>query len=120
MSCAREHQMGAAAGLAFATAIEEYARTNRVSGRCLAAAGCGVAFASLPDLIEPATSPNHRKFFHSVTFAVAVAGTMYQLYQWDAQTDGERLLRGLLLLAGGAYLIHLAMDATTRKSLPLI
>jgi membrane-bound metal-dependent hydrolase YbcI (DUF457 family) len=29
----------------------------------------GAAVAVLPDVLEPATSPDHRDFFHSVTFA---------------------------------------------------
>lgn len=29
-------------------------------------------FTNLPDLLEPATSPNHRAFFHSIFFAAFV------------------------------------------------
>ena len=39
--------------------------------------GLGLFFASLPDLIEPATNPNHRKFFHSLTTAGLVCYGMY-------------------------------------------
>lgn len=87
-----------------------------------AAAGCvgGYCFGTLPDLLEPAVNPHHRQFFHSVVVAGALGYGMYRLYRWKAETEPERVLRVLGLLAGGAYLVHLAMDATTRRSLPML
>ena len=59
-----------------------------------AAIPIGAFLGRLPDMIEPSLrNPNH-KF--------------------------DKLLRGLLLIGGGAYLSHLALDALTSKSLPLI
>lgn len=75
---------------------------------------------NLPDILEPAIHPHHRQFFHSVTFAALIFGGMCKLYQWEPQTEGEKLLKFCLLVAGGSYLIHLAMDACTRRSLPLL
>ena len=80
------------------------------------AAGC----ATLPDLLEPALHPNHRQLFHSFAFAAILGVGMYKLYQWEPQTEGQQILRRVLLLAGGAYLVHLAMDFTTPKSLPFL
>lgn len=80
------------------------------------AAGCG----TLPDLLEPALHPNHHQFFHSLLFAAGVGVLLYRLYQWEPETDGGHLLRALALIGGGAYLVHLAMGAFTRKSLPLV
>jgi inner membrane protein len=74
----------------------------------------------LPDLVEPATSPNHRQFFHSLVFAAGLGVTLYQLHQWDPEDSFHKLVRGLGMLAISSYLIHLALDATTTKSLPLI
>jgi len=37
-----------------------------------------------------------------------------------SQDNAEKLLQVLLLLCGAAYLSHLASDALTRKSLPLL
>lgn len=36
-------------------------------GEAIFAGGIGAVAGCLPDLLEPATDPNHRKFFHSVT-----------------------------------------------------
>lgn len=75
---------------------------------------------NLPDKLEPAIHPHHRQFFHSVACAIMIGGGMYKLSQWETQTDGEKLLKFCLMVAGGAYLVHLAMDACTRRSLPLL
>jgi membrane-bound metal-dependent hydrolase YbcI (DUF457 family) len=77
-------------------------------------------FPSLPDWLEPAANPNHRRFFHSVTFAAAVAYAMGRAYKWETQDSWERLARVAVLAAGAAYLTHLVRDAFTAKSLPLI
>jgi membrane-bound metal-dependent hydrolase YbcI (DUF457 family) len=108
----------------------------------------GVVGAFLPDIIEPATSPNHRSFFHSVTF-MGVAGPLVWSRVWhirdeqvriaeecelraNAMWDGpektswklkallHRFLAGVLpgLILG--YASHLAADATTPKGLPFL
>lgn len=87
-----------------------------VAGGCIG----GYCFATLPDLIEPATSPHHRQFFHSLLFAGMLGYGLYKLYGWEPETPGQKILRGVGLIAGGAYLVHLALDATTKRSLPLI
>lgn len=33
---------------------------------------------NLPDILEPATNPHHRQFFHSFAFAVVIGGSMYE------------------------------------------
>ena len=86
----------------------------------VAAGSLGAFCGSLPDLLEPAIHPNHRQFFHSVAFGLLVAGGMGQVYRWKPDEPWQRVLRGAVLIAGGAYLVHLLMDATTPKSLPLI
>lgn len=75
---------------------------------------------NLPDKLEPAINPHHRQFFHSFACAALVGGGIYKLYQWEPQTEMEKLLRFCLLVAGGSYLVHLAMDACTKRSLPLL
>lgn len=77
-------------------------------------------FTNLPDILEPATSPNHRGVFHSLAFAALLGSCLYRLNQWQTETELESLLRGLGMIAVSAYLIHLALDFTTAKSLPLI
>lgn len=75
---------------------------------------------NLPDILEPATAPNHRAFFHSIVFAALVGGGIHKVYQWQPESELERFLKGLALLTGSAYLIHLALDLTTKKGLPLL
>jgi len=53
-------------------------------------------------------------------FAAGLGYGMYKLYQWEPQTDLQGALRVLGLIAGGAYLVHLALDFTTKRSLPLV
>lgn len=78
--------------------------------------GLGFALASLPDWIEPATNPNHRKFFHSLAMAGLVGYGMYGKHTQDADENLLITIRAI----GMSYLCHLAADATTRKSIPLL
>jgi len=55
-----------------------------------------------------------------MAFAVMIGGGMYKLSQWETQTEDEKFLKFCLMVAGGAYLAHLAMDACTKRSLPLL
>ena len=80
------------------------------------AAGCG----TLPDVLEPALHPNHRQFFPSFLFATGVDFALYKLYRREPESEGEELARVVALIGSSAYLVHLAMDAFTRKSLPLV
>jgi inner membrane protein len=73
----------------------------------------------LPDLLEPATSPHHRQFFHSIAFAALLVATLYKLHQWDAHEPADKLWKGLGMITIAGYLTHLGLDATTTKSLPL-
>jgi membrane-bound metal-dependent hydrolase YbcI (DUF457 family) len=119
-----------AAGSGLALAIAAYYETGlrqppeltdeeRVA-TTVAAGGFGAVCGSLPDVIEPAVHPNHRQFFHSIACAVMLGYGLRKLYRWQPDEAWQRVLRGAGLIAGGAYLVHLAMDATTAKSLPLI
>jgi membrane-bound metal-dependent hydrolase YbcI (DUF457 family) len=119
MACAAEH-----ATFNFFAVMATTARVQHQEGRpvdgtaiAMAAAAC---LPSLPDILEPALHPNHRRFFHSIAFALAVAYGMRRAYKWEANDAWERFARGVLLVGGAAYLAHLARDALTAKSLPLI
>jgi inner membrane protein len=114
-----DHRFVAAAS-AFSVAAANWSPENHWSKHPLVAACVASGCGTLPDLVEPATSPHHRQFFHSVLFAAALGLALYQTYQWEPETEVGQILRRVALLAGGAYLIHLAMDATTARSLPLI
>lgn len=73
----------------------------------------------LPDLLEPACTPNHRQFFHSVVFASLLGVGLYKLHQWHPEETTDKFWKTLGMLAVSSYLIHLALDATTAKSLPI-
>lgn len=83
----------------------------------LIAGGTG---ARLPDLIEPASNPNHRAFFHSAVVLTAAVYCAYRLWQWEPEDDAEKILKWLGLGLTIGYVSHLALDATTPKSIPLI
>lgn len=119
MSNALAHRTGAAVlvgGYLLALENQEGKSTHAPLSGSLLAAIC----TNLPDILEPAIHPHHRQFFHSLAFAALIGGGMYKLYRWNAQTDMDKLLRFFLLIAGSAYLTHLAMDACTKRSLPLL
>jgi membrane-bound metal-dependent hydrolase YbcI (DUF457 family) len=80
-------------------------------------ASVGALFGVLPDLLEPATCPNHRKFFHSAAASVIVAcGTYQAIEQKDLVQDQKELL----LVASSGYLSHLFLDSLTPCGLPLV
>lgn len=80
---------------------------------CSLAAGGG---ACLPDLLEPADSPFHRQFFHSVVAAALVAYAMSAKHAFRLGWAG----RMLLWMVGLGYLSHIAADATTPRSIPFV
>lgn len=75
---------------------------------------------NIPDCLEPATHPGHRKFFHSLAFAALLSLGFKKLYDWTPDEAWEKGARFVGLVGVGAYLIHLALDASTPKSLPLV
>lgn len=86
-----------------------------------AAIPIGAFLGRLPDMIEPAfRNPNHRQFFHSITALGLLVTGMHKTYHWEPQDEFEKIVRGVLLIGGAAYLSHLALDALTSKSLPLV
>lgn len=87
----------------------------------VAAGTIGALLGKLPDMIEPAYgNPHHRQFFHSFAVLGLLGWGMYKIHQWEPEDDVERLVRGFLLVGGAAYLSHLALDALTSRSLPLV
>lgn len=86
----------------------------------LGGAALAAISTNLPDKLEPAINPHHRQFFHSLAFAGLLGLCIYRLYEWETKTTQEELIKFCLLVVGGSYLIHLAMDACTSRSLPLL
>jgi inner membrane protein len=120
MACAADHARFNLIAVTAATVLVQRQQGQPVDGAALAMGAVAASLPSLPDWIEPALHPNHRKFFHSVTCVMGIVYAMRRAYAWQPTTQADRLIRLALLAAGAAYLGHLALDATTAKSLPLI
>lgn len=122
MPCAKEHLVaGLAVGAVMNGVIQWLEWLDDPAKRfdwgelflCTAAGG---AAALLPDILEPADSPNHRKFFHSITAAGLVVYAMS-----GRHTEGcSKPVLKLLTILGMGYLSHLALDCTTPRAIDLI
>jgi membrane-bound metal-dependent hydrolase YbcI (DUF457 family) len=75
------------------------------------------AFGVLPDVLEPATCPHHRSFFHSFTTASMVCAGLFHANQNRTLSEDEKQL---INLAGFGYLSHLALDSDTPFGIPLV
>ncbi len=113
------HQLTAGAIVGLFVADREQ-KSGQTTFPPVAAAIAASVLTKLPDVLEPATSPHHRQFFHGLVFAAGLGVALYKLHEWDAQDPAHKFVKALGMLAISAYLIHLALDATTAKSLPLI
>lgn len=119
MACAFAHRVVAGAVIGIAIGYQE-SQTGESSAWPFVGGGLGALLGTLPDLLEPADHPNHRQFFHSLLFAAIIGYLGYKLYKWKPEEPWQEVVRMVGLVAIGAYLIHLAMDAVTPKSLPAV
>ena len=77
----------------------------------------GGAFAGLlPDLLEPATNPYHRSFFHSKILSLMMLFGNFKV--WQNENLDERVKWALSIFLS-AYSSHLIADGGTKKGLPL-
>lgn len=112
---------GIVAGLAFdaaSQAVEIQANPTQKFdwirlGACGAVAG---AAALVPDLLEPAINPHHRKFCHSVVFGGLV---VWMCFGAHTQKCGIEV-RKLLAAAAVGYASHLVADALTPRSIRFV
>lgn len=81
----------------------------------VAATAVGGIAGITPDILEPATNPNHRKFFHSVTTLALIGFGTHRALENPELTSGERIS---LLVPAAGYVSHLLLDGTTPRSLP--
>lgn len=89
---------------------------NRIISNSLLGLGIGAVGGVLPDILEPATNPNHRKLFHSLTTATAIGYGLYKTHNSNLDTN----LKQTIHCAGAAYFSHLFLDINTPKGLPLL
>jgi membrane-bound metal-dependent hydrolase YbcI (DUF457 family) len=90
------------------------------SAKPFVGAGLAAMLTNLPDIIEPASHPNHRQFFHSLAFAGLLVLATRKVYNWKTDNSFDEAVRFVLLVGSGAYLVHLLLDSGTAKSLPVI
>ena len=137
-------------GASVGAGVAYYRALDKPTDAAVEALGGGIAgwlFGRGPDILEPATCPNHRGPFHSLAFAFALllgdaklAEHQVSLRAWanqheargfNAQGQWTALWHNLLALLGRlgagalsavcpAYWSHLALDATTPRGLPLL
>lgn len=74
----------------------------------------GALAATLPDWLEPGTSPNHRGFFHSVAVLVAIIWLLMVV------PIGTLATIALWVVAALGYASHLVADSFTPRRLPWI
>ena len=72
MACAIEHAQFNFAAVACACAAVRDREGHRAYAMPFAMGAAAACLPSLPDILEPALHPNHRKFFHSVTVFAAL------------------------------------------------
>ena len=116
---AAAHQLTAGAFIGFLLADKEHKAGQSTLEPVIGAFAASI-LTKLPDLLEPATSPNHRQFFHSIAFASLLGVGLHKLHKWEPEDPANQFWRKAGMLAISAYLVHLALDFTTAKSLPLI
>ncbi|TAK43646.1 MAG: metal-dependent hydrolase [Betaproteobacteria bacterium] len=119
MRAAAHTAISGASAFALISMLRRHHPTARLPDPVFAAVVAAIA-SGLPDLLEPASSPHHRKFCHSAAFAVIVTTGMRKLYDWMPATPGEAFMRDALLGIGFGYMTHLCADATTPLGLPLL
>lgn len=119
MACAQTHQLIAAAAVGSYCLNQEAGRQEQ-SIKPLVGALLAGQLTLLPDLLEPAAHPNHRQFFHSLSFAGMLGLATYKLYRWEPESELGEIARFVTLVGAAAYFIHLLVDAGSPKSLPLV
>jgi len=135
---------GVATSLCFTDGQPGLDRTIQAVGAGLG----GYVGAKLPDIIEPATSPRHRQFAHSLVCNVSIAAAGYaavETFHQNVQNLAEKIRQEInasqdpvskfgwsvllffVLLGSGfvvgtlaGYLSHIAADSLTPASIPII
>lgn len=135
MPGARTHRwLGAGAGVVWSIATTQIDDPSDQLWFALGAAGGGALGGMIPDAFEPATSPNHREFFHAIipsTVTILLAAKSYsrakfRLLAWASEVPhgSARAIRfalvGSLMAIPAGYVSHLAADFCTKRSLPLV
>ena len=88
----------------------------KLVGSTLLGAGLGAIAGALPDLVEPATNPHHRQFFHSIAM-IGVVGCGAAAVE-KSKMDKE--MRQLVYCTFVGYVSHLVADSETAMGIDLV
>jgi len=77
----------------------------------------GITFACLPDILEPASNPNHRQFFHSILVLAILIGLLFIIFKKSGKEN--EFPDVLLKIITASYASHLVLDFRTQKCLPI-
>ncbi len=95
--------------------LDALSRVNYWEVAGFAAVG-GFVFGCLPDILEPATTPFHRGFFHSAGCWSAVCYGAFGKHSEEWELEERMQIRSMAL----SYLSHLYLDSKTPMGLPLL
>ena len=111
--------IGAATGAVTYLAMCKYLDRPFDLGEMLGCMAVSTAAAVVPDIVEPALTPNHRGFAHSLVTGSALARVAWDRCG-DQNQDWEQFEKILFASAAAGYLSHLVADGCTPRSLPLL
>jgi membrane-bound metal-dependent hydrolase YbcI (DUF457 family) len=117
-NAAQHVEYGALAGAVAYIGMSLYYERPFDIGELLLSVGASTLAACVPDALEPACHPGHRKFIHSLS-AAALAGKVTYEHCKPENKKLEELHRILLASGFAGYISHLAADACTPRGLPL-
>jgi len=113
-----EHVLiGALAGLGIYSLYKWLKKETATLEGALGSVAFGGLVGLVPDVIEPATSPNHRSLFHSVALLFLLGYGNLKAWQSLQLSEDQKLFVSILSAAYGSHLIS---DSTTKKGLPLL
>ena len=125
---------GAVCGALASTVIQKKLEPDKTIefDQLLLSTGTGGLCGRVPDVLEPASNPNHRDFFHSFTCAAILGFGGAELWSNIKERKTQRMQLGIQEISGAeillmlglvavlAILLHLFMDGFTQKGLPII
>lgn len=116
MSDRTTHQLlGALIGVSSYLAYKKSMNEPPDIGGAVGSAAAGALISSLPDEIEPATSSDHREFFHSEALFILTLAWAKAIWE---NPNLDRRQKHVLLTVIAAYDGHLLQDSTTPAGLP--
>ena len=71
----------------------------------------------LPDLLEPASNPNHRSFFHSITLLALLLQGNQEVRKSIRLASDQKMALSLFSIA---YSSHIISDSKTPRSIPFL